>query len=87
VYNGNIKPIKNTRIRQGNIIHETLSPEMPLGTELDFHLDWDYRYKLMKLHSAQHVLSRYFQKQFQAETVSTQIKKPLVHKLKLPKAD
>jgi Ser-tRNA(Ala) deacylase AlaX len=73
-YNGHKVLIKNTRNYQGKIVHETTENEIPLGTELTFQIDWNHRYTLMKLHSAQHVISRYFQNTFSAETISTQLK-------------
>jgi misacylated tRNA(Ala) deacylase len=42
----------------GQIVH-ILSPEVPLpelGTKLDFELDWDFRYQLMRTHTAMHIL-------------------------------
>ena len=73
-YKGNQILIQNTLNRQGNIVHETPTIDIPIGTELVFQIDWNNRYTLMKLHSAQHVISRYFQNTFEAETVSTQLK-------------
>ncbi|MHA1994216.1 MAG: alanyl-tRNA editing protein [Candidatus Hodarchaeales archaeon] len=66
--------VKNTRIKQGEIIHETDTLDFPVGAEVEGKIDWKYRNILMRSHSAQHVLSRYFQVNYQAETVSTQLK-------------
>ena len=70
------QPIKvnNTRIKGGLVIHETESQDFKVGSEVEGKLDWNYRYRLMRSHSAQHVISRYFQVNYQAETVSTQLK-------------
>jgi misacylated tRNA(Ala) deacylase len=66
--------VKNTRIRQGMVVHETDSQEFQLGSEVEGRIDWEYRFRLMQSHSAQHVISRFFQINYQAETVSTQLK-------------
>ena len=66
--------VKNTCIKQGEIIHETDIQDFPVGANVEGILDWEYRNKLMRNHSAQHVISRYFQVNYQAETVSTQLK-------------
>ena len=44
------------------------------GMEVKGKINWDYRYKLMRSHSAQHVISRWFQLNFKAETVSNKLK-------------
>ena len=73
----NRQPRENAvRIRSGRAvrIHETESQDFKVGSEVEGKLDWNYRYRLMRSHSAQHVISRYFQVNYQAETVSTQLK-------------
>ncbi|MHA2282741.1 MAG: alanine--tRNA ligase-related protein [Promethearchaeota archaeon] len=66
--------VTNTRLDKGRIIHEISNIEIQLGTEVKGKINWDYRYKLMRSHSAQHVISRWFQLNLEAETVSTQLK-------------
>ena len=66
--------ITNTRLDKGKIIHEVPVENFSLGVEVKGKIDWDFRYKLMRAHSAQHVISRWFQLNFEAETVSTQLK-------------
>ncbi|MCK4848800.1 MAG: alanyl-tRNA editing protein [Candidatus Heimdallarchaeota archaeon] len=65
--------VTNTRLDKRKIIHE-ISEEIPMGIEVKGKIDWDFRYKLMRTHSAQHIISRWFQLNFGAETVSTQLK-------------
>jgi len=51
-------PIGKVKIINRQIVH-ILSPEVPLpelGTKLDFELDWDFRYQLMRTHTAMHIL-------------------------------
>ena len=66
--------VKNTSVQKGVVIHETESQDFQVGSEVKGQLDWEYRFRLMQSHSAQHVISRYFQIHYQAETVSTQLK-------------
>jgi len=50
--------IEKVKIVNGQIVH-FLPPESPLpeiGTLLDFELDWDFRYQLMRTHTAMHIL-------------------------------
>jgi misacylated tRNA(Ala) deacylase len=50
--------IEKVKIFNGQIVH-FLPPEVPLpelGTKLDFELDWDFRYQLMRTHTAMHIL-------------------------------
>jgi len=51
-------PIHKVKIVNGQIVH-FLPPEASLpdiGSSLDFDLDWDYRYQLMRTHTAMHIL-------------------------------
>ena len=73
-FQNNIIKVTNTRLDKGRIIHEVPVENFSLGVEVKGEIDWDFRYKLMRSHSAQHVISRWFQLNFEAETVSTQLK-------------
>ena len=66
--------VTNTRLDKGKIIHEIPDIEIQVGVEVKGKINWDYRYKLMRSHSAQHVISRWFQLNFKAETVSNKLK-------------
>ena len=51
-------PIHKVKIANGQIVH-FFPPEASLpdvGSRLDFELDWDYRYQLMRTHTAMHIL-------------------------------
>ena len=51
-------PIQKVKIINGQIVH-FLPPDATLpevGSSLDFELDWDYRYQLMRTHTAMHIL-------------------------------
>lgn len=51
-------PILKVKIINGQIVH-FMPPEVSLpqvGTSLDFELDWDCRYQLMRTHTAMHIL-------------------------------
>ena len=50
--------IENVKLANGHIVH-FLPSEVPLpeiGSLLDFELDWDFRYQLMRTHTAMHIL-------------------------------
>ena len=66
--------ITNTKVRHGQVVHEISRHDIPLNAEVSVQLDWDYRYRLMQSHTAQHVISRFFQNHYNADTVSTQLK-------------
>ena len=70
-----IYTVKNTKQSRGQIFHVLNSVEgLNLGTIIHGKIDWNLRLKFMKSHTAQHLISRYFQINYKAETVSTQIK-------------
>ncbi|MFX0182637.1 MAG: alanyl-tRNA editing protein [Candidatus Hodarchaeota archaeon] len=65
----------NTRQQKGQLIHLMDSNEgLEEGMTLHAELDWNRRYQQMRAHSAQHVISRFFQLNYKAETVSNQLK-------------
>ncbi|WP_297509882.1 alanyl-tRNA editing protein [Thermococcus sp.] len=42
---------------KGNVWHVVAEPEkFRVGDEVELKIDWDYRYKLMRIHSAMHLL-------------------------------
>ncbi|NJF24251.1 alanyl-tRNA editing protein [Thermococcus sp. Bubb.Bath] len=42
---------------EGNVWHVVAEPEkFKVGDEVELRIDWDYRYKLMRIHSAMHLL-------------------------------
>ncbi|MHA1968927.1 MAG: alanyl-tRNA editing protein [Candidatus Hodarchaeales archaeon] len=67
--------VTNTRQKQGKILHELKSTEgLELGMSIKGKIEWDRRHKLMRVHTAQHIISRFFQINFKAETVSSSLK-------------
>lgn len=67
--------VKNTRLKHGKVIHEVDSTKgLETGHPVKGVLDWERRYQQMRAHSAQHIISRYFQLNLKAETVSNQLK-------------
>jgi len=68
--------VKNTRQKQDKVIHELESTKgLETGMLVEGQLDWEQRYQQMRAHSAQHIISRYFQLKLKAETVSNQLKR------------
>jgi len=47
----------------GEISHEVENNELKEGDEVHGVLDWDRRYKLMRMHTASHIMSGFFQKE------------------------
>lgn len=71
----NTENVTNTRQQKGHLIHLLDSTEgLEEGMSLHAELNWNRRYQQMRAHSAQHVISRFFQLNYQAETVSNQLK-------------
>lgn len=70
--------VENTRQFKDRILHILDSKEdlssVEIFTEIEGQINWNRRFTLMRSHTAQHVISRYFQIKFGAETVSTQLK-------------
>ncbi len=72
---GGKSAVINTRQRQNKVIHELESTEgLKVGMHIQGELNWNRRYQMMRAHTAQHVISRWFQINYQAETVSNQLK-------------
>ncbi len=71
----NTYTVKATKLSKGKILHELDSIQgLNIGTKIHGKIDWTPRFAFMKSHTAQHVISRYFQINYGAETISTQIK-------------
>ncbi|MFW9902893.1 MAG: alanyl-tRNA editing protein [Candidatus Thorarchaeota archaeon] len=67
--------VTNTKQKQGKVIHELNSTEgLEIGMQLQGELDWRRRYQMMRAHTAQHCISRFFQINYTAETVSNKLK-------------
>ena len=70
--------VENTRQYKDKILHIIEAKEdissIKVSTEIEGQINWKRRYTLMRSHTAQHVISRYFQINFGADTVSTQLK-------------
>jgi misacylated tRNA(Ala) deacylase len=66
--------IHEVRKAEGEIRHFTRdSIPFGVGTEVHGELDWDSRYKCMRFHTAQHLLSRYLQLEYGLTTVGNMI--------------
>jgi Ser-tRNA(Ala) deacylase AlaX len=67
--------VTNTRQKHNKIIHELTSIEgLEVGNSVKGKLNWDRRHQQMRVHTAQHIISRFFQINYQAETISTHLK-------------
>jgi misacylated tRNA(Ala) deacylase len=49
--------VKRAQRIKGNLVHLIEGDDLPeLGSQIQGHINWDYRYKLMRTHSAMHIL-------------------------------
>lgn len=82
-WKGGKSAVINTRQRENKVIHELESTEgLEVGMHIQGELNWVRRYQMMRAHTAQHIISRFFQVNYQAETVSNQLK-PTTNRLDL----
>ena len=72
--NGALVPVADTKKRDGRV-HHIVRENIPFATGQLVHgsIDWQRRYELMRFHTAQHILSRYLQMNYDLETVGNQI--------------
>jgi misacylated tRNA(Ala) deacylase len=72
-WNGEKAEVIDVQKRQGEIRHyiEGILPNP--GTEVDGEIDWGRRYKHMRMHTAQHILSWIVLNMYDAETAGNQI--------------
>jgi misacylated tRNA(Ala) deacylase len=67
--------INEVRKVEGEICHFAKDPiPFGVGTEVHGVIDWDFRYECMRFHTAQHLLSRYLQLNYDLITVGNMIK-------------
>ncbi|TFG34423.1 alanyl-tRNA editing protein [Candidatus Thorarchaeota archaeon] len=65
--------VKEVRKIDGGTRHILKGRPFEIGTKIHGIIDWDYRYECMRFHTAQHVLSRYLQLNYNVETVGNNI--------------
>src|SRR3989344_7349058 len=65
--------VLNVRKEQGKIIHEVHQPGLQEGDHIKGVIDWERRYKLMKSHTAVHIISEVIYKETGALTTGNQI--------------
>jgi len=74
-WDGGETTVINTRQQQGKVIHKIKSVDgLKERMQIKGKLDWSRRYHQMRAHTTQHCISRFFQVNYQAETVSNQLK-------------
>ena len=64
--------VTNARKEKGKIKHY-VEKEIPLGAKVHGIIDWKNRYKIMRMHTAQHILSGIVLDNYGAETAGNQI--------------
>ncbi len=66
--------------KQGNrILHHLEGPIPKVQDEVFLRLDWDRRYAFMRMHTAQHIVSRVVYDKFHAQTAGNQIRDTYSH--------
>ncbi len=67
--------VDTTKRQKGEVCHmvDDTTPFV-VGTKVTGKLDWERRYRCMRFHTAQHVLSRHLQMKYNLVTVGNQIK-------------
>lgn len=70
-FNGKKIEVKEVRKKDG--VRHFVSESIPLGSRVKGVINWTKRYKLMRMHTAQHLLSALLLDKFGAETVGNQI--------------
>ncbi|MDG6224410.1 MAG: alanyl-tRNA editing protein [Candidatus Thermoplasmatota archaeon] len=71
-WNGGHIEIDEVR-QKGPIFHYTMEEPPPVGTQVTVNIDWDKRYRHMRMHTAQHIMSSIIWKRYRARTVGNQI--------------
>ncbi len=65
--------VSEVRKVDGEVRHFLKNEPFEIGSKVHGLIDWERRYRCMRFHTAQHVLSRYLQLNYNAETVSNNI--------------
>jgi misacylated tRNA(Ala) deacylase len=65
--------VKEVRKEGGEIRHKLDGSPFPAGMQVHGEINWNIRYECMRFHTAQHILSRYLQLNYNVETVGNNI--------------
>ena len=71
--NGKQHKVINVKKITGNITHELEEPGLLEGEEVHGTLNWERRYKLMRMHTAAHLLSAVFHTRAEAKITGNQL--------------
>ena len=56
IHNGTEYPVVHAGKFEGKISHEVANPGLKIGDNVKCKIDWDRRYKLMRMHTAAHII-------------------------------
>ena len=56
ISDGNEYKVDKVQYFEGTIVHKVLSDGLKIGDRINATIDWDRRYKLMRTHTALHIL-------------------------------
>lgn len=65
--------VSEVRKIEGEVRHILKDTTFDVGSKIHGTIDWSHRYECMRFHTAQHVLSRYLQLNYNVETVGNNI--------------
>lgn len=73
ISNGNEFIVKNVIKKEGKVLHEIDRKGLNVGEKVHGILDWEKRYKIMRMHTASHLLSAIFNKESGALITGNQL--------------
>lgn len=73
IYNGKEIPVIKVQKISGKVYHSLAEP-IAIGEKVHLKIDWDHRYRLMKLHTALHIMSAIADDRYHAKVTGGDIK-------------
>lgn len=70
---GRVYPVISVEKRGPEVVHTIEGPLPPLGSKVKGAIDWEFRYQMMRTHSALHVLCGVIYQRFQAHVTGCQM--------------
>jgi len=77
--NGQVFQVLMVKKLGNEVLHEVDSVGLKIGDKIKGYLDWDRRYKLMKMHTACHVLSAVINKETNSLITGNQLRTDIAH--------
>jgi len=77
--NGQVFQVLMVKKLGNEVLHEVDSVGLKIGDKIKGYLDWDRRYKLMKMHTACHILSAVINKETNSLITGNQLRTDIAH--------